>query len=95
MPFGGLAIHRELEILRECGLSPAEVLASATGGAARAMRLSDRLGTIEPDRAADLLVVRGDPSVDLAALRRIDLVMRDGRAVSGPLAEVLSAEPPR
>ena len=95
MPFGGLAIHRELEILRECGISAAEVLASATGGAARAMRLSDRLGTIEPGRAADLLVVHGDPSVDLAALRRIDLVMRDGRAVSGPLADVLSAEPPR
>ncbi|XKK38536.1 hypothetical protein HFP72_29195 [Nocardiopsis sp. ARC36] len=40
-----------------------------------------RVGAAGPGRAADLLAVRGDPLTDLGALRRVALVLRDGRAV--------------
>ena len=85
MPFGGMAIQRELEVLHECGLPRLEAIAAATGWAAEVARLPD-IGVIEAGRAADLLVVDGDPSEDLGALRRIALVLRDGEAVAGPLA---------
>jgi len=85
MPFGGMAIHRELAILHECGLSTLEVIAAATGEAARVMRVPD-IGTIEAGKLADLLVVDGDPVADLAALRRISLVLRGGQRVGGSLA---------
>jgi len=84
MPFGGLVIVRELEILREIGLTNLEAIAAATGEAARVMRRDD-IGTIEVGRLADLLVVDGDPVADLAALRRVALVLKGGERVAGTL----------
>ena len=71
---------RELVRLVDAGLSPSEAIIAATAGSARALGLTDR-GTIAVDRAADLLVVDGDPLADPAALAdpaRIWLVIRDG-----------------
>jgi imidazolonepropionase-like amidohydrolase len=82
MQYGGLAIHRELAILREVGLSGVEAIAAATGAAARVMRRPD-IGVVEPGRLADLVVVDGDPMLDLAALRQIRVVLRGGEAVHG------------
>jgi imidazolonepropionase-like amidohydrolase len=84
MPFGGLVIVRELQILHEIGLSNIEAIAAATGQAARVMRRDD-LGTIEAGRLADLVVVDGDPVADLAALRQISLVLLGGQRVAGTL----------
>jgi imidazolonepropionase-like amidohydrolase len=86
MQFGGPAMHREIAILHDIGLSAPDVIAAATGGAARAMRVGDRLGTIEAGKLADLVVVNGDPLVDLRALLDIDLVIRNGEVVAGALA---------
>jgi imidazolonepropionase-like amidohydrolase len=83
MPFGGITIHRELELLHDIGFAPLELIAIATGGAAQAMRVNDRLGTIEPGKVADLVVLAGDPSHDLRALRSIEMVLKDGRVVAG------------
>lgn len=96
MPFGGLAIHRELAILTEIGMTPHEVIVAATAGAARIMRVADQLGTVEAGKLADLVVVDGDPISDLAALRRVQLVLRDGQPVAGSLAATVAApgEPP-
>ena len=85
IPFGGLVLLRELEILNEAGLSTLEAIAAATGEAARVMRRDD-IGTISVGRLADVLVVDGDPTVDLASLRRVALVLRGGQRVAGPLA---------
>jgi Amidohydrolase family len=85
MPFGGLVLARELEILHEVGLTRLEAISAATGAAARVMRRDD-IGTIEPGRLADITVVEGDPTADLAALRRIALVFLGGRRVAGTMA---------
>ena len=58
---------RELEFLVAQGLSPLEAIHAATGRAARALRREDRLGSIAAGKAADLLVVDGDPLADIVA----------------------------
>lgn len=73
----GASLHRELELLVAAGLSPAEALAAATSATARAFRLGDR-GRIAPGLRADLLLVEGDPTVDVLATRAIVRVIKGG-----------------
>lgn len=77
----GWAYQRELELLAECGLSPLEVISAATLNNARYFRIEDRIGSIEPGKTADLLLVQGDPLQDLQALRRVQRVMLNGQWV--------------
>ena len=72
---------REIELLAEIGLSPLEALHAATGRAAAACKLSGVIGTLEVGCAADLLVVKGDPTQDLTALRTPALVLQAGDVV--------------
>jgi imidazolonepropionase-like amidohydrolase len=69
---------RELELLVEWGMPPAEALRAATAHAAAAIGLEDRIGSITPGRDADLVAVAGDPTRDIAALRRVRFVMKAG-----------------
>ena len=69
---------REMELMVEYGMSPARVLLAATAVNARLFHLEDRLGTIRPGLLADLVAVDGDPTRDIAALRRVRLVMKGG-----------------
>ena len=66
----GLSLHRELELLVLSGLTPSEVLSSATSEPARAFGFHDR-GRIAEGLRADLLLVNGDPTVDIRATRDI------------------------
>jgi imidazolonepropionase-like amidohydrolase len=80
----GVAEHRELKLIVDAGLTPLQAIALATGNAARLLKLDDR-GTIAPGKRADLLIVDGDPSVDIAVIDRIDSVWQNGIKVAGPL----------
>jgi enamidase len=81
----GSGVHRELHLIVECGLTPRQALRAATVDAASALGAgmlgAGGIGVVEPGRAADLVVVEGDPTVDVAACRAIVLVFRDGRLV--------------
>jgi imidazolonepropionase-like amidohydrolase len=74
----GASVFREMEAMEEAGLSPAEVLASSTRIAARAMGRDD-IGTLEPGRIADLVVLARDPLAQISNVRSIVLVMRGGK----------------
>jgi len=63
------------------GMPAPAVLRAATSGNARALGLGERLGTIRSGLLADLVAVEGDPTRDLAATRRVRLVMQGGRVV--------------
>ncbi len=74
---------RELELLVQyCGFSPMEAILAATRNGAAALRMEGRIGTIEPGRAADILVVDGDPLQDVRILQdksRLREVIARGR----------------
>jgi imidazolonepropionase-like amidohydrolase len=79
---GGLPnIHQELALMVRAGLSPLEALTAATRTNAEALGLAASHGTIAVGKAADLLVVRRDPTVDIANTREIVLVIRQGKVV--------------
>jgi imidazolonepropionase-like amidohydrolase len=72
---------RELQYLVEAGMSPMQAIQAATGWAAECLGLHQELGTIGPGKAADLLVLSGNPLQDITLLQKpecIKLVLKDG-----------------
>ena len=65
-------------------MTPAEVLVAATSRAAGALGFGHLVGSLEGGKKADLLIVDGDPTRDIAALRQIDAIMLGGRFVREP-----------
>jgi hypothetical protein len=80
----GISIHRDFELLVQAGLDPIEVLRGATSKAAAAFNLADR-GRIAPGLRADLVLVEGDPTVDIKATRAIQRVWKIGVEIDRPL----------
>jgi imidazolonepropionase-like amidohydrolase len=75
----GFGLHRELELYVMAGIPAREVLTLATLGAAREMGMDDQLGSVEPGKLADLILVDGDPTVDMSDIRRVEAVIKKGR----------------
>jgi imidazolonepropionase-like amidohydrolase len=75
----GWAYQRELELLVDSGLTPMEAIIAGTMENARFFRITDRLGSIEAGRLADLVMVEGDPAKDITAMRRVKRVMLNGQ----------------
>jgi hypothetical protein len=75
----GLAFHWEMRLLETGGFTPHEVLRSATLHGARYLGMDGDIGTIEVGKLADLLLVDGNPLVDLRAAENISHVMINGR----------------
>jgi imidazolonepropionase-like amidohydrolase len=73
---------REIELLVEYGMKPAEALRSATSLAAKWLHLETKVGTIKAGMLADLVVVDGDPSRDIGAMRKVKMVMKEGVVIS-------------
>jgi len=78
----GVSMHRELKALVDAGLTPAQALAAATSVPAQVFKLGKR-GRIEQGYKADLLLVEGNPAVDILATRRIVEVWKDGDSANG------------
>ncbi|HET9439544.1 MAG TPA: amidohydrolase family protein [Longimicrobiales bacterium] len=76
---GGIA--RELQALVPAGLSPAEALRAATIDAARVLGLDHELGALRVGMRADLLLLDGDPIVDIRNVTRIHTIVQDGRII--------------
>jgi imidazolonepropionase-like amidohydrolase len=83
VPFAsrGEAPWRELELLVESGFTPLEAIEAATGTAADFLYRGDEFGRLRHGLKADVVVLRGDPSRDIAAVRSVDRVMVNGRWV--------------
>ena len=79
----GFALHQELEMLVESGLSPAAALTAVTLTNATALRQQDHLGSISAGKLADVIVVNGNPLFDIVALSHVETVVKDGVVYKG------------
>jgi imidazolonepropionase-like amidohydrolase len=75
----GYELHHELELYARAGIPPAEVLRMATLTSALVVGANGERGVIAPGKLADVILVDGDPSVRIADIDRIDLVMKGGK----------------
>ena len=75
---------RELELLVNYGMKPVDVLRSATSIDAKVFHMDDRIGAVKTGLLADLIAVDGDPTRDIAAVRKVKFVMKGGVVYRGP-----------
>jgi len=69
---------RELEAMVAYGMAPAAAMKSATSAAARVLHMENQIGAVKPALFADLAAFDGDPTKEIAALRRVRFVMKNG-----------------
>src|SRR5256885_5995068 len=75
----GPSVFREMEIMTQAGLTPLQVLRSATANGAKTLGMERAIGTPTPGKLADLLILDADPLADMTNLSRIHRVIKDGK----------------
>lgn len=90
----GFTLQRELELYVKAGMTPAQVLQIATWTGAKHARVLEDRGSIEVGKRADLILVDGDPTADIADIRKVALVIKNGTAYyPGEVYEALGIKP--
>lgn len=74
----GASFHRELELLVEAGIPTKEVLKIATSGGSKFIYNSENVGTIKKNKIANMVVLNGNPLVDIRNTRKIELIIKEG-----------------
>jgi imidazolonepropionase-like amidohydrolase len=74
----GFGDQREVELLVEAGFTPLEAIHIATSNGAEFLGELDKIGTLAPGKAADIVVLQGDPSADIKNIEKVDMVFKDG-----------------
>jgi imidazolonepropionase-like amidohydrolase len=75
----GESFHRELELLAAAGISNSDVLKIATINGAKLLGIDHRVGTIQKEKEADLVILKRNPLDDISNTRHLDLVIMNGR----------------
>ncbi len=75
---------REFELMVAGGMSPMKAIQSATLEAARLLKIDQRLGTLEAQKVADIVAVKGNPLEDIRQMKEVDFVMKDGVVYKKP-----------
>lgn len=81
VPFAPMGVPWTLSLFVRTGLPPIAALQAATVNSAKALNIEDRVGTIEPGKEADLLLLNGDPLEDIQNVRRIYALIANGRLI--------------
>ncbi len=74
----GFGDQREIELLVEAGFSPVEAIHIATSNGAEFLGQLERIGTLAAGKAADLVVIHGDPSTNIRDIEKVEIVFKDG-----------------
>ena len=85
LPEFPVAAIREVELMVQAGLSEMEALKAATVNAAELCQVSDRLGTLNAGKIADIIAVEGNPLARIENLRSLRFVMKGGQVVRNDL----------
>src|SRR5262245_49381013 len=84
-------LPKEVEALVRDGMTPLQALQAATINGAELLKWSDRIGTIEPEKFADIIAVDGDPTQDINAIEKVVFVMKDGVTIKNDVGAERSA----
>jgi imidazolonepropionase-like amidohydrolase len=74
----GFGDQREVELLVEAGFTPMEAIHIATSNGAEYLGQLDKIGTLAPGKAADIVVIHGDPSAKISDIENVEMVFKDG-----------------
>ena len=77
----GASLHHELEILVEAGISPLEVIKIATNNGAQALGIEEGVGTIEPGKQADMIILSDNPVEEISNTKKIEAVINNGQLI--------------
>ena len=77
----GASLHHELEILVEAGIPPLEVIKIATKNGAQALGIEEDVGTIEPRKQADMIILSDNPVDEISNTKKIEAVINDGQLI--------------
>jgi imidazolonepropionase-like amidohydrolase len=84
---------REFKLMVDLGMTPIDALKSATANDAELLGLSQKLGTLEKGKMADIIAMPGDPTADITATERVSFVMKEGKIIrNGPPIGQTAAE---
>jgi imidazolonepropionase-like amidohydrolase len=83
MNFHSEALWREIKVHVDMGMTPTRAIAAATRVNANAIGKGRELGSIEPGKVADIIVVNGNPLFDITALSHVEIVVKDGTVFKG------------
>ncbi|HSY50338.1 MAG TPA: amidohydrolase family protein [Thermoanaerobaculia bacterium] len=83
-PWDAINEAREFEYETRFGMTPMQAIQTATRNAADLLDMSDRIGTIEAGKFADIVAVPGNPLNDITAMERVGFVMKDGKVYKRP-----------
>ncbi|PYL75432.1 MAG: amidohydrolase, partial [Verrucomicrobia bacterium] len=76
---------KEFKLMTDLGMSPLDALKSATANDAELIGISQKIGTLEKGKLADLIAMPGDPTQDITATERVSFVMKEGKIIrNGP-----------
>jgi imidazolonepropionase-like amidohydrolase len=79
----GASLHHELELLVEAGIPPLEVISIATRNGAQALGIEEDVGTIEPGKQADMIILSDNPVDDISNIKKIEAVINNGHFIKG------------
>ena len=74
----GFGDQREVELLVEAGFTPLEAIHIATSNGAEFLGELDKIGTLAPGKTADIVVLHGDPSVNIKDIEKVEIIFKDG-----------------
>jgi imidazolonepropionase-like amidohydrolase len=77
----GASLHHDLEILVEAGIPPLEVIKIATRNGAQALGIENDVGTIEPGKQADMIILSGNPVDGMSNTKKIEAVINNGQFI--------------
>ncbi|MFL6526152.1 MAG: amidohydrolase family protein, partial [Nitrososphaera sp.] len=78
----GASLHNELELLTQAGIKPLEVIEIATHNGAMALGIDSLVGTIQPEKQADMIVLSANPAENISNTKQIEAVMINGKLLT-------------
>ena len=78
LKYRGFGDQREVELLVEAGFTPLEAIHIASANGAEFLGEAKDIGTVAPGKAADLILIHGDPSKNIADIEKVETVFKDG-----------------